>query len=199
MTNEETHKSHVHKLMGRNCNEDGICITPLNENYTAIFQNLGILFVGKKEVPEILYQRKLEEMRLIPILNDPLYHSSDSEKSKLREEAEKEAKDMNLNCVRIAFEAYDCSHELRYPMAGPVYSRAVANQSKYFDPQGKERTFLLPSSLTLKSTKSELVIIEGIYSTRLTHYSSSKTLGTFIIFTLFHYFFFVSLLTNRIT
>ncbi|CAG2116981.1 unnamed protein product, partial [Medioppia subpectinata] len=25
------------------------------------FQNLGILFVGKKEVPDILYRRKLEE------------------------------------------------------------------------------------------------------------------------------------------
>lgn len=29
------------------------------------FQNLGILFIGKKEVPEILFQRKLEEQRLL--------------------------------------------------------------------------------------------------------------------------------------
>ena len=105
-------------------------MTPLGENYTATFQNLGILFVGKKEVPEILYQRKIEEIRIIRALHEQIFHMSESEKCKFREEAEKEAKDMNLNCVRIAFEAYDCSHDISYPIAGPVYSRAVANQSE---------------------------------------------------------------------
>ena len=32
----------------------------LNANFR--FQNLGILFVGKKEVPDILFQRKMEEL-----------------------------------------------------------------------------------------------------------------------------------------
>jgi len=51
--------------MGRNCTEEGVCILPLTQNNTASFQNLGILFVGKKEVPDILFKRKLSQMERI--------------------------------------------------------------------------------------------------------------------------------------
>lgn len=122
------------------------------------FQNLGILFIGKKEVPEILYKRKLTDFQS-RYFNQSLTGKftkkervhcvqSNGEKSEhllteiqiteyaekvresLREQSEKEAKDMNLNSVKICFEAFVLQNEALYPICSPVYSRPIANQSK---------------------------------------------------------------------
>ena len=50
----------------------------------------------------------------------------------LRELSEKEAKDMNLNSVKICFEAFQLQNDALYPICEPVYSRPIANQSKFF-------------------------------------------------------------------
>lgn len=131
-TNEQHSKPHVHKLMGRNCNEDGICTIHLGEDMTAVFQNLGILFAAKKEVPQILYQRKLEELSLLKdfVIRNAQCPLTESEKQHLREEADKEAKDMNLNSVKICFEAlaYNPDTDLYENICPPIFSDAVANQ-----------------------------------------------------------------------
>ncbi len=115
---------------------------------------MGILFVGKKEVPDILYHRKLEESRILhssfmssdtshltgliiyflrtkKISNSNLYWISflDIEKQRIREESERDAKDMNLNSVKICFEAFVYENDMSYPICNPVFSRPVANQS----------------------------------------------------------------------
>ncbi|RWS29037.1 nuclear factor NF-kappa-B p105 subunit-like protein [Leptotrombidium deliense] len=126
-TNEDHPKPHIHKLMGKYCNEDGICIVPLGENNTAIFQNLGILFVGKKEVPEILFRQKLEQERVHRALNEEL-NFSEAERQKLKEEAEREAKRINLNSVKICFQAFEINNDLHYPISEAIFSRPVANQ-----------------------------------------------------------------------
>lgn len=36
VTNDSHPKPHVHKLMGRHCNDDGVCIVQLSENGTAV-------------------------------------------------------------------------------------------------------------------------------------------------------------------
>lgn len=51
-------------------------------------------------------------------------------KEKLHEQSEKEAKDMNLNSVKICFEAFMLQNEALYPICSPAYSRPIANQSK---------------------------------------------------------------------
>lgn len=55
---------------------------------------------------------------------------TDQDHQRLREEADRDAKDINLNCVRIAFEAFDCSSAMHYAICEPIYSRPVANQSE---------------------------------------------------------------------
>ncbi|KAH7637713.1 nuclear factor nf-kappa-b p105 subunit-like protein [Dermatophagoides farinae] len=115
-TNELQPKLHVHKLMGRHCSADGSCTLPVNlDNMTAIFQNLGILFIGKKEVQEILYRRKssshqLNRRRLLRRTGQQQQQQHCLNNQQLRRqlqlEAEKEAKDLNLNSVRIRFEAF---------------------------------------------------------------------------------------------
>ncbi|KAI1292265.1 Nuclear factor NF-kappa-B -like protein [Halotydeus destructor] len=127
VTHEPVPRPHVHKLMGRYCNDEGFCIIPMGENGTAVFQNLGILFSGKKEVPDILYQRKLDDQRIMRDIHNAL-QLSESENQRLREEAERDAKHINLNCVRIAFEAFDCGQNANVAICQPVISRPVANQ-----------------------------------------------------------------------
>lgn len=93
------------------------------------FQNLGILFIGKKEVPEILFKRKLADFQ------NRFYGEMLTEKGKekMHEQSEKEAKDMNLNSVKICFEAFMLRNDTLYPICNPVYSRPIANQSKPLD------------------------------------------------------------------
>lgn len=76
----------------------------------------------------------------------------------MREEAEREAKDMNLNCVKLSFQAFDCTldpnnsssssssgnqfslqgitqpqiAQINFPITTPVFSRPIANQSMFF-------------------------------------------------------------------
>ena len=88
------------------------------------FQNLGILFAGKKEVPEILYQRKMQERRSRGpmtgkelcegyFLDDVGSRDADAEEGVLREEVEREARGMNLNSVRVAWTGESCVFCLR--------------------------------------------------------------------------------------
>lgn len=73
----------------------------------------------------------------------------------MREEAEREAKDMNLNCVKLSFQAFDCTldpnnssngnqlslqgitqpqiAQINFPITTPVFSRPIANQSMFFN------------------------------------------------------------------
>lgn len=119
-------KPHVHKLMGKNC-KDGICMMELGEDGTASFVNLGILLIGKKEVPDILYQRKVENQ----LRQSGSTDLADGERAKLREEVEQEAKDMDLNRVRICFEAFSKNltvSDIFYSICQPKFSNNIANQ-----------------------------------------------------------------------
>lgn len=51
-------------------------------------------------------------------------------KSKLRQELERSAKHMNLNSVRICFEAFALHNDVLHPICAPIYSRPIANQSE---------------------------------------------------------------------
>ncbi|CAG2172011.1 unnamed protein product [Oppiella nova] len=162
-TNEERPKSHVHKLMGRHCNEEGHCTVPLSDNMIATFQNLGILFVGKKEVPDILYRRKLEETQVL----HTSFISANPSLLSVREESERDAKDMNLNSVKICFEAFVYENDMSYAVSSPIFSRPVANQKspdsgelkivrmdKYCGPAtGDEEVFLLCEKVNKKEIK----------------------------------------------
>ncbi|UXI14782.1 geranylgeranyl pyrophosphate synthase [Sarcoptes scabiei] len=116
--------------MGKNCSDDGSCVVPISCNQIAIFQNLGILFIGKKEVPDILYRRKLIESKTenFEIIDADYQENGDGLRQKLLEEAEKDAREMNLNSVRICFEAFWLKNDQLYPICPKIYSRPIANQ-----------------------------------------------------------------------
>lgn len=110
---------HVHKLYGPLCSEDGTCTLKINKDGTAVFQDLTILFMAKKYVPEILFKRMLEEENL------------NMEERELKRLAGGRAKVMNLNCVKIRFEAVCFIHDqdkMKDVSLCSVFSEPVANQ-----------------------------------------------------------------------
>nr|ABC75034.1 relish [Carcinoscorpius rotundicauda] len=127
-TVDDQQKPHVHKLMGKHC-QDGVCSVILGEDMVASFQNLGILFVGKKEVPDILYKKKLEDQHLLRcLMQNGSLHITEADKNQLKKDAEQEAKNMDLNRVKIRFEAFAVSQGHLYPICDAVFSNIIANQ-----------------------------------------------------------------------
>lgn len=110
------------------------------------FPNLGILFTGKKEVPDILLRRKQNELRFRSY--EPITAKVEE---RLRKEAEAEAKDMNLNSVKICFEAFVLHQDALYPVCVPVYSKPIANQSEYYLPAARGHCALGEGCLSLLS------------------------------------------------
>ena len=84
--------------------------------------------MGKKEVPEILYRRKLEDIQIHTSFIGE-HQLSEVDKQRIREESEREAKDMNLNSVKICFEAFVYENDMSFAVCSPIFSRPVANQS----------------------------------------------------------------------
>lgn len=83
-------------------------------------------------MPDILYRRKLIESKTenFKIIDADYQENDDGLRQKLLEEAEKDAREMNLNSVRICFEAFWLKNDQLYPICPKIYSRPIANQSK---------------------------------------------------------------------
>ncbi|XP_013771872.1 nuclear factor NF-kappa-B p105 subunit-like [Limulus polyphemus] len=153
-------KPHVHKLMGKDCDSEGTCNMKLNSNGTARLEKTFIQHVGKEGAIQALGARKTKEN---------CWHH-DTQKCKLREDVEQEAKDMDLNRVRICFMAFvrnpACPGYCQ-PLCQPVFSDIIANQkcpdvgelkitriSKYTGfCTGNEEVFLLCEKVNKKDIK----------------------------------------------
>nr|ACJ36224.1 relish [Penaeus chinensis] len=132
-------KRHVHELSGKQCcKETGICEVVVDEkvDYTAVFQNLGIIHTAKKDTKDIILQRKKEELITHARLRKPHLSCEDirrsitqSDNKRMEEEAEEEAKNMDLNKVVLRFQAfqYDKKIESYRPVTLPVDSDIVYN------------------------------------------------------------------------
>ncbi|KAG0722007.1 Nuclear factor NF-kappa-B p110 subunit [Chionoecetes opilio] len=137
--NVNQRKRHVHELSGKNCNkETGICEVVVDEkcDYTAVFQNLGIIHIAKRDTREIIKQRKIEELTTHARLRKPHHSNEEIRRSitptdlkKIDEEAEEESKSMDLNKVVLRFQAfqYDKNIESYRPITLPVDSDVVFN------------------------------------------------------------------------
>lgn len=137
--NVNQRKRHVHELSGKHCcKETGICEVVVDENidYTAVFQNLGIIHIAKRDTKDIILQRKRDELISHARLRKPRLSYEDVRRSitpadnkRMEEEAEEEAKNMDLNKVVLRFQAfqYDKKIEGYRPVTLPVDSDIVYN------------------------------------------------------------------------
>ncbi|XP_018017576.1 uncharacterized protein LOC108674175 isoform X2 [Hyalella azteca] len=137
--NPNQRRRHVHELSGKNCDKDtGMCevVVDHTTDYTATFQNLGIIHIAKRDVKDIIRQRKKAELIEHARLRRPHCTQEEIRQSitptdlkKFDEEAEEIAKAMDLNKVVLRFQAfqYDTTHACYRPITRAVDSELVVN------------------------------------------------------------------------
>jgi len=132
LVTDETHpKPHAHELIGKDC-KNGTCTVQLNgEDMNIVFQNLGIRHVTKKNVKSILEDRILETMRINKLYTNNNINANikntESEQAIAHQQAEEQARTMQLNVVRLCFTAYlpdsfgEFKHRLTPVVSQPIY------------------------------------------------------------------------------
>nr|AHI17304.1 nuclear Factor kappa B-a [Mytilus galloprovincialis] len=162
VTDEPVPRPHAHKLVGKNCN-DGVCTVDVKTGQnTVTFANLCVQHVTRKKSAEVIEQRIIESMKMDKMvklgnLNEQAYLSED-ELAQAKQQAEKQAKDMQLNVVKLCFQAYLkdgsnlISKVLPSVLSSPIYdSKApganvlkICRMDKYGGScRGDEEVFLL--------------------------------------------------------
>uniref|UniRef100_A0A1I8PWX9 RHD domain-containing protein n=1 Tax=Stomoxys calcitrans TaxID=35570 RepID=A0A1I8PWX9_STOCA len=120
---------HSHQLVVRKDDHD-ICDphelkVSETTGYYVEFKNMGIIHTAKKFIVEELLKKK-RRRKHFELGRDTL---TTKEEQELFKETEKEAKDMNLNQVRLCFEAFLVdANNLYTPIAAPVYSNPINNR-----------------------------------------------------------------------
>ncbi|RXG58370.1 Nuclear factor NF-kappa-B subunit [Armadillidium vulgare] len=139
--NANERKRHVHELSGKNCNKEGFtggCEVVVDEenSYTAQFPNLGIIHIAKRDVQNIIFLRKKEELINFTCMNNPglrtesIQHNIPPTKlQKMKEEAEEEARNMDLNKVVLRFQTFffDTKANFYRPITEYVDSDVIFN------------------------------------------------------------------------
>lgn len=110
VTDETVPRPHAHKLVGKHCSS-GVCIVNLKSGQREIqFPNLCVQHITRKKAGDVLAHRIMDAMLL-----DRKIHSGDfNNKQELtgeeikhaKSEAEMQSKTMQLNVVRLCFQAY---------------------------------------------------------------------------------------------
>uniref|UniRef100_A0A1A9WFN4 RHD domain-containing protein n=1 Tax=Glossina brevipalpis TaxID=37001 RepID=A0A1A9WFN4_9MUSC len=119
---------HSHQLVIRK-DDDDVCdphdVKVGELGYYAKFANMGIIHTAKKFILGELLKKK--RRRLIFELGGR--ELTTKEEQEIHKQTEKEAKDMNLNQVRLCYEAFRVEDNGTYvPIAAPVYSRLINNR-----------------------------------------------------------------------
>ncbi|EDW42933.1 nuclear factor NF-kappa-B p110 subunit [Drosophila sechellia] len=120
---------HSHQLVVRKderdvCDPHDLHVSK-ERGYVAQFINMGIIHTAKKYIFEELCKKKQD--RLVFQMNRR--ELSTKQLQELHQETEREAKDMNLNQVRLCFEAFKIEDNGAWvPLAPPVYSNAINNR-----------------------------------------------------------------------
>uniref|UniRef100_A0A3B3SLE4 Nuclear factor of kappa light polypeptide gene enhancer in B-cells 2 (p49/p100) n=1 Tax=Paramormyrops kingsleyae TaxID=1676925 RepID=A0A3B3SLE4_9TELE len=133
VTHMDPPRVHAHSLVGKHCNESGMCSMEVGPtDLTAQFNNLGILHITKKGVLEVLSKRLREEKLK---QKGPNYHFTDAEEQEILKEAKELGNKMDLNVVRLKFTAYlpdgdgDYTRALKPAISKPIYDSKSPNAS----------------------------------------------------------------------
>ncbi|XP_061393787.1 nuclear factor NF-kappa-B p110 subunit [Musca vetustissima] len=121
---------HSHQLVIREddhdiCDPHELNVSP-DKGFYVEFKNMGIIHTAKKFIVEELLKKKRKRLQF-ELGRDNL---TTREQQELSIQTEREAKDMNLNQVRLCFEAFsvDSTNGRYTPIAAPVYSNTINNR-----------------------------------------------------------------------
>ncbi|XP_055856300.1 nuclear factor NF-kappa-B p110 subunit [Episyrphus balteatus] len=127
-TNLDKPSPHSHQLVVRKedmdeCDPHDVYVSP-EKGYIARFENMGIIHTAKKNICDALYAKKKQKMKFEMGITE----LSQRQEKTLRDEAEREGKHMNLNQVRLCFEAYKIVEGGWMKICEPIYSRPINNR-----------------------------------------------------------------------
>ncbi|XP_030376278.1 nuclear factor NF-kappa-B p110 subunit [Scaptodrosophila lebanonensis] len=120
---------HSHQLVVRKEDRD-VCDphdlrVSADQGYVAQFMNMGIIHTAKKYIFDELLKKKQDRL----VFQLGRRELSTKQIQELHQETEREAKDMNLNQVRLCFEAFKVESPTTWtPIAKPVFSNAINNR-----------------------------------------------------------------------
>ncbi|XP_055902167.1 nuclear factor NF-kappa-B p110 subunit-like [Eupeodes corollae] len=114
----------VHKEDNDVSDPHDVRVSP-ESGYIVRFENMGIIHTAKKDVAKELLQKKIHKQKF-DLQRDGM---STHEIKSLRDEADREAKLMNLNQVCLCFEAFECTDDTKQfkRICEPVYSNPINN------------------------------------------------------------------------
>ncbi|XP_008215383.1 nuclear factor NF-kappa-B p100 subunit isoform X1 [Nasonia vitripennis] len=130
---EDRRFPHAHHLVKKDGNSDKDDPHDINvsreNNYTAMFCNMGIIHTAKKNIKEeIMRKRKIEVMEEKKRKNFENPVISTREDLEMKMEAEKAQKWMNLNSVALCFQGFaPGANDVLIPITEKVYSRPINN------------------------------------------------------------------------
>ncbi|XP_069124904.1 nuclear factor NF-kappa-B p105 subunit-like isoform X1 [Argopecten irradians] len=110
VTDEVIPRPHAHKLVGRNCNE-GTCIVELKGGQNNLtFPNLCVQHVTRRKASEVIETRILESIKLDKLVKlgdlNAQAELTVEDVKQAKTQSEKLAKEMQLNVVKLCFQAY---------------------------------------------------------------------------------------------
>ncbi|KAH8359967.1 hypothetical protein KR093_009789 [Drosophila rubida] len=120
---------HSHQLVVRKderdvCDPHDLHVSQ-DRGYVAQFINMGIIHTAKKYIFDELLKKKQDRL----VFKMGRRELSTKQIQELHQETEREAKDMNLNQVRLCFEAFKIEENNTWtPIAAPVFSNAINNR-----------------------------------------------------------------------
>lgn len=124
-SNGKSPSPHSHSLIIRNGNGEAL-LNHMND-YTGIFQGMGIIHTARSYIENELFQ-KLVHRKEFELGRDLTQLESET----LRTTARNEKEDMNLNQVTLCFEAFTYTDERWIKICEPVFSNPINNMSMYF-------------------------------------------------------------------
>ncbi|TDG48850.1 hypothetical protein AWZ03_004753 [Drosophila navojoa] len=120
---------HSHQLVVRKderdvCDPHDLHVSQ-ERGYVAQFINMGIIHTAKKFIFDELLKKKKDRL----VFKMGRRELSTKQVQELHQETEREAKEMNLNQVRLCFEAFKIEDNQTWtPIAAPVYSNPINNR-----------------------------------------------------------------------
>ncbi|CAG9768669.1 unnamed protein product [Ceutorhynchus assimilis] len=129
---DEDFKPHPHKLImkkGKNEMEDphDLQVGP-EEGFIATFHSMGIIHTARKNiVGELVRKKEQLKKELNARLEGILRDLTPKESAEIKALAEHESKTINLNIVRLRFDAYIVKNGIRNPICPPIFSHGINN------------------------------------------------------------------------
>lgn len=113
LARHDSSDEHPHKLLEDDQDRDVSGVVPHHELYRIAFSGMGIIHTAKKDVPELLLKKYTQG------------NGAAINENKLRIKAETDAKNMNLNIVRLKFSAHNLTTDEE--ICPPVFSEPIHN------------------------------------------------------------------------